>query len=116
LEQLIGMEARQAIQVGEVIFNDKVQQPLLVKRGDLITVISQAGGIRVRTTARARQNGAKGELVQVESLETREPYDVRVTGHREAAVFAAARVHLTPQVESKDSFTQRPAARSGKRR
>ena len=104
LEQLIGMEARQAIQAGEIVLSDKVQAPLLVKRGDIVTVVSQSGGIRVRTTARARQDGAKGELVQVESLETRQPYDARVTGHREAAVFVAARVtpapHRTQQIET----------------
>jgi flagella basal body P-ring formation protein FlgA len=94
VEELIGMEARQAIAPGDVIFTDKVQAPVLVKRGEIITVVSQGGGIRVRTTARARQNGARGELVQVESLHTREPYDARVTGPSEAAVFAA--VHVSP--------------------
>ena len=93
-EQLIGMEARQAIQVGDVILGDKVQSPVLVKRGDLVTVISHGSGIRIRTTARANQDGAKGELVQVESLETREHYDVRVTGHREAAIYLA---HTPPR-------------------
>jgi flagella basal body P-ring formation protein FlgA len=89
LDKLVGMEARQAIQPDDMIFTDQVQSPLLVKRGEIITVVSQGGGVRVRTTARARQDGAKGELVQVETLETREPYDARVTGLREAAVFAA---------------------------
>ena len=51
-----------------------------------MSVVSQSGGIRVRTTARARQDGAKGELMQVESLETRELFDVCITGHREVAV------------------------------
>jgi flagella basal body P-ring formation protein FlgA len=73
-----------------VIFTDRVQAPLLVRRGEVITVVSQGGGIRVRTTARARQDGARGQLVRVESLDTREPYDVRVVGLREAAVFAVA--------------------------
>jgi flagella basal body P-ring formation protein FlgA len=88
VEQLIGLEARQAIQMGDIVFSDQVQAPLLVKRGDIITVTSQGGGIRVSTTARARQDGARGELVQVETLETRERFDVRVVGTREAAVFA----------------------------
>jgi flagella basal body P-ring formation protein FlgA len=90
VEQLIGMEARQAIGAGDVIFTDKVQAPIFVKRGELITVVAQGSGIRVTTTARARQDGARGELVQLESLETREIYDARVTGFREAAVFTAA--------------------------
>ena len=100
VEQLIGMEARQAIAAGDVIFTDKVQAQMLVKRGELITVVAQGGGIRVTTTARARQDGARGELVQLESLETRQIYDARVTGYREAAVFTATRVTLLDNEES----------------
>ncbi|MEX0613367.1 MAG: flagellar basal body P-ring formation chaperone FlgA, partial [Pirellulales bacterium] len=69
-EKLIGMEACQAIQAGQVVFSDQVQAPVLVKRGEVITISSHAGGIRVRTTARAREEGARGDLIQVESLET----------------------------------------------
>jgi flagella basal body P-ring formation protein FlgA len=89
VEQIAGMEAKQAIQMGDVIYVDQVQSPLLVKRGEEITVVSQSGGIRVRTIARARQDGGRGQLVQVESLESKEKYDARVVGLREAAVFTA---------------------------
>ncbi len=65
------MEAKQAIQTGDVILTDQVQAPIVVKRGEVISVVSQSGGIRVRTTARARQDGARGELVQVESSNQR---------------------------------------------
>jgi flagella basal body P-ring formation protein FlgA len=91
VDNVIGMEARQSIQEGQVIFTDQVQPPLMVKRGDLVTVNSQGGGIRVRTTARARVDGVRGELIQVESLESRERYDVQVIGPNEAAVFATTR-------------------------
>ncbi len=91
IEAIVGMEAHQAIQAGEVVFSDQVRAAVLVKRGEIVRVSSQAGGIRVRTTARARQDGARGELVQVETLDSRERFDARVTGPREAAVFAIAR-------------------------
>lgn len=91
VEKLIGMEARQSIQAGEIVFADQVQSPVLVKRGDIITVTSQTGGIRVRTSARALKDGAHGELVQVESLGSRQKYDARIVGPREAAVFALSR-------------------------
>lgn len=91
LDGVVGMVARQALQPGSVLFTDQLQPPQMIKRGEVITVASQIGGLRVRTTARALQNGFKGELVQVESLETRERYDARVTAPREAAVFAAIR-------------------------
>ena len=96
VEQLVGMEAKQAIQMGDVILTDHVQAPILIKRGEEISVVSQSGGIRVRTTARARQDGARGQLVQVESMESKERYDVRVVGLREAAIFSAASL---PSVE-----------------
>jgi flagella basal body P-ring formation protein FlgA len=96
-EQLVGMEARQAIQLGDVILADHVQAPLLVKRGEEITVVSHSGGIRVRTTARARQDGSRGQLVQVESLESKERYDVRVVGVREAAIFVAGSLPAVEQ-------------------
>jgi flagella basal body P-ring formation protein FlgA len=109
VEQLVGMEARQAIAAGDVIFSDKVQAPVLVKRGELISVVAQGGGIRVTTTARARQDGARGELVQLESLETREIYDARVTGYREAAVFSAIAA-VTPARENASRTVRRSPA------
>jgi flagella basal body P-ring formation protein FlgA len=102
LDQFVGMEARQAIQPGETIFTDQVQAPILVKRGELITVVSQGGGIRVRTTALAREDGAKGDLVKVEAEETGERFDARVIGPREAAVFVGGtnRPDLTKPLET----------------
>lgn len=91
VEKLIGLEARQAIKTGAVIYMEDVRAPLLVRKGEEITVKSQSGAIRVRTTVRAVQDGARGELVQVETLDKRDRFDVRVTGTREAAVFVAAR-------------------------
>jgi flagella basal body P-ring formation protein FlgA len=107
IEQLIGMEARQPIAGGDVVFTDKVQAPVLVKRGEIITVVSQVGSIRVTTTARARQDGSHGELVQLESIETRETYDGRVTGLREAAVFATARATSALPVAQQLNATRR---------
>jgi flagella basal body P-ring formation protein FlgA len=91
VEKLIGMESRQSIQAGDIILTDQLQAPIVVKRGELITITSQSGGIRVRTSARALHDGAQGELVQVESIGTKQKYDARIIGPREAAVFAMSR-------------------------
>jgi flagella basal body P-ring formation protein FlgA len=107
LDRLVGMEARQAIQPGETIFTDQVQAPILVKRGEMITVVSQGGGIRVRTTALARENGAKGELVKVEAEETGERFDARVIGPREAAVFVGG-TNRPDQIKPLESWMAAP--------
>jgi flagella basal body P-ring formation protein FlgA len=98
IEKVIGMEARQSIQAGDIVSADEVQSPILVKRGEVITVSSQSGGIRVRTSAKALHDGAHGDLVQVESLASREKFDARVVGPREATVFAVTRPGI-PQAE-----------------
>ncbi len=92
VEEIIGMEARKPLQANEVVLADQVQSPVVVKRGELITIGSQSGGIRVRTSAKALQDGAQGDLIAVESLESKQRYDARVVGLREAAIFAPARV------------------------
>ena len=107
IEKLIGMEARLAIQTGDIVFTDSVQAPIVVKRGDVITVTSQSGGIRVRTSGRAMQDAARGELVQVESLGSREKYDARVVGPREASVFAMSRPDA-PQPAKRADTARRP--------
>jgi flagella basal body P-ring formation protein FlgA len=107
IEKLIGMEARQPIQPGDIVYTDSVQPRILVRRGDVITVVSQSGGIRVRTTGRATQDAAQGELVQVESIGSRAKYDARVTGTREAAVYAISRPEV-PQPPKRTDTARRP--------
>jgi len=86
VESILGKESSQSIQVGNVVFEDAVRSPLMVKRGEIITVASQGGGIRVRTTAKALQDGAQGALIQLESLQGKQRFDARVIGLREASV------------------------------
>jgi flagella basal body P-ring formation protein FlgA len=102
VEPLIGMEATRSIQVGDPVALDDVRSPLLVKRGEEIAVYARGGGIQVRTLARAREDGARGELIGVESLEEKVPFDAVVTGLREAVVFSGS-----PAPEDK-KVVQRP--------
>jgi flagella basal body P-ring formation protein FlgA len=97
VEEMIGLEASRSIQPGDVITTSDAKAPLLVKRGEEITVTTQGGGVRVRTTARARQDGANGDLIQAESLATRDRFDVRVVGRGEAAVFTSHGTELARQ-------------------
>jgi len=90
LESLVGMEATKSIQEGAAIYSDDYRPQLLVKKGQEIAVSTSGGGIRVRVIARARQDGARGELIGVESLEGKEPFQAVVTGPREATVFTGA--------------------------
>lgn len=92
LESLIGMEATKPIEEGAAIYSDDYRAQLLIHKGEEIAVSTQGGGIRIRVIARARQDGARGELIRVESLEAKEPFEAVVTGPREATVFTGTAV------------------------
>lgn len=89
-EELVGKEASRTLPAGKPVALSSVRQPVLVRRGDVVTVIVRAAGIRVRTQARARDDGARGELVAVESLSDRRTYFAQVSGIREVEVLATA--------------------------
>jgi flagella basal body P-ring formation protein FlgA len=90
IEDVAGTEAAQAIPAGTVLQASLVRSPLMVRRGEVVTVYSRAAGIRIRVSARAREDAALGELVTVESMSDRKTYAARVCGVQEAEVYARA--------------------------
>lgn len=95
VEDVVGSETTQAIADGAVLQKRAVHTPLLVHRGEVVTVYARTAGICVRTTARVREDGSLGDLVSVESMADRKAFIARVCGIRELEVFARA-----PQAES----------------
>ena len=90
LAEVMGKEATRAIQAGKALTHDLIHAPFLVRRGEVVTVYARAAGIRIRTMARARDDGGDGELVAVESLTDRSTFFARVSGIREVEVYARA--------------------------
>ena len=91
-EDVIGKETQRAISPGQVLDQNYVRSPILVRRGDVVTVYARAAGIRVRTTGRAISDGSQGDLIAIETLETgsREKFDARVTGAQVVEVWAGS--------------------------
>lgn len=88
LEEVVGMEASRNLPEGAVIYKNQVRKPLLVLRGESVEVYATTGGISVKTYAVARQDGALGDLVQVQTLDKKERYMAYVAGRGELEVYA----------------------------
>jgi flagella basal body P-ring formation protein FlgA len=89
LESVVGKEAVQGIRPHSLIMANQVRSPILVHRGERVSVRARAAGISVRTFAVAQQDGSLGDLVTVESLLRKERFAARVSGLRELEVLAA---------------------------
>jgi flagella basal body P-ring formation protein FlgA len=96
IEEVVGRETTRSVAEGKVLTPESVRAPLLVRKGEVVTVFALSGGIRLRTFARARDEGGQDDLVAVESMLDRSTYFARVTGAREVEVYARS-----PRVEQK---------------
>ena len=96
VEDAIGHELVRPVSAGAAVSSDCLRQPLAVHRGEVVTVYAQSGAVRIRTNARAHDEGSVGELVAVESLLNRSTYYARVSGVREVEVYARP-----PRVENR---------------
>ena len=88
-QEAIGKEAVQTIRAGGVVLGSQLRAPVLVRRGERVSVRARTGGVTVRTYAMAQQDGSLGDLVMVTPTDSRDKYVARVSGVRELEVFAA---------------------------
>jgi flagella basal body P-ring formation protein FlgA len=88
LDVIVGKEAVQAIRAGAMIMTNQVRAPLLVRRGERVSVRARAAGVTVRTFATAQQDGSLGDLIAVQALEGKDRYSAQVSGLRELEVLA----------------------------
>ncbi len=62
---LVGMTPRRMVMAGEPLKKNDVIEPLMVKRGERVTIAYQSGPIELLSEGKALQNGARGDLIRV---------------------------------------------------
>ena len=113
LDDVIGKETTRPIAPDQILDDQIVRRPVLVKRGEIVTVHARSGALDVRTTARARDDGGVGDVITVESISDRSSYFARVRSAQECDVDIAkpASVSNQPAVPASTS-ERRPLGRA----
>ena len=106
LELVIGKEATRAIEAGAILQGSQTRSPLLVQRGETVKVSARTGGITVSTFAIVQQNGAIGDLVQVQTLDKKQRFAARVAGWKQLEVLPTG-VSTADYAALKNSETQK---------
>ena len=88
LEQVIGNAAQRTLSSESIVQASHIRAPWQVHRGETVHVFVRTGGIVVRTRAVAKENGAMGELIVVETIEDKQKLNVSVSGPSEVTVYA----------------------------
>lgn len=86
LEVAVGQTARRALPAGAVIAPADLAPARLVRRGQPVTLVSRAGILRVRAPGQAMSDGAAGDYIQVQNLNSRRMVRGRVRSGQEVEV------------------------------
>jgi len=79
-ENLFGMEFNRSLRQGTLVARDVLRSPLMVRRGDRLTVQYKRGSILIQASAEAMANARQGERVSVKNPQSQRLYDATVIG------------------------------------
>lgn len=75
---IVGKEVKFTVNKGEVFRNSALDSPLVIKRGDTVTMEAAAGDISVRTNATAITDGRIGQQIRVKNNQSARIINARV--------------------------------------
>lgn len=79
VSELTGLRVGRAVGPGTTLTPGVLAAPELVSRGDTVTVVGRTGGIEVRMTALALENGAKHQRIRVRNRSSGKSVEAVVT-------------------------------------
>lgn len=74
----VGQTSRRMLRAGDVLRNNSISAPVLVKRGDAVVMIARIEGIEVSTAGEALDAGARGATVRVRNNSSGQTLRMRV--------------------------------------
>jgi flagella basal body P-ring formation protein FlgA len=77
-EAVIGMQARVPLAAGTPLTFQALESPLLVRRGDVVTVVVETPGMRLSVAGEAQEQGAAGDPVRVLNRKSQQELSGRV--------------------------------------
>ena len=85
---LVGLRTKRNILADKPVTSAMVEQPILVKRRDIVKVTVRIPGTNnaVEANARAEENGRRGEFIRVTNVNSRETFLAEVIGPRKVQV------------------------------
>ena len=79
-DRLVGFSARRQLRAGIPLRESDVQKPLVIRKGDAVTMVFRAPGIELTSRGRAMTDGGVGDTVAVVNAQSLKQIDAVVTG------------------------------------
>lgn len=82
----VGMKLKRPLTAGAALTPGMLEKPVLVQRGQRVTILAQSGGMVVRTSGKALAHGAAGERIGIINIKSRLKLEGVVTASGEVEV------------------------------
>lgn len=76
--QVIGLSAKKDLTPGTVLNRAFLEKPVLIKNGDMVTIIARIGGIEISAPGQAMQDGTQDKIIRVKNLSSQKSIAAKV--------------------------------------
>jgi flagella basal body P-ring formation protein FlgA len=85
-QQLIGKAARRILRAGETVRAGDVADPVVVHKGDLVTIVLNTASMQLTAQGKAAEDGAMGAAIRVTNTQSSRVIDTVVAGPNQVVV------------------------------
>ena len=71
-KDVTGLKTLRNMRQGEIVTSSVVKRPPLIKRGDHVTILVEAAGIKIRAAGMAMKSGNKGDRMLVQNVRSKQ--------------------------------------------
>lgn len=71
MDKLVNKEAKKYLKEGKIINDRDIGRKILIKKNDLVTVVYKTDKMQITARGQARQDGAKGDKIEVENTKSK---------------------------------------------
>jgi len=94
-QDLIGKSPVRGLREGQPVRVSAVRNPVLVKKGSLVTILLMAPKMTLTAQGKALSDGSEGDVIQVKNTRSKIVVEAEVTGSGRVAVRPAAEIAMT---------------------
>lgn len=80
LERIVGMAARQPLESGQPILSHQVQVPIVVAKGEIVSIKLESPNLAITAQGRALESGGDGAVIRVLNTQSKRTIEARVLG------------------------------------
>jgi flagella basal body P-ring formation protein FlgA len=89
-QQLIGKAARRILRAGETVRAGDIAEPIVVHKGDLVTIALTTAGMQLTAQGKAVEDGAIGASIRVANTQSNRVLDAVVAGPNQVVIGSGA--------------------------